>query len=205
MPCSQHYTPASRLSLLGYSLARCDTREKHQPPSAAVSSPGPASMSDYAPTPPAYCARCGASLDGASGEPPACPGCGAVQWRDPKVAAGVLVGRAGRVLLVRRNHEPGMGLWSFPSGYVDRGEVVEEAAAREVREEANLEVRITRLLGVYSQAGHPVVFVIYEGAAEGEPTPGPEAFEVGFFDPAQLPPLAFAHDLAIITAWAASA
>ena len=33
MPCSQHYTPASRLSLLGYSLARCDTREKHQPPS----------------------------------------------------------------------------------------------------------------------------------------------------------------------------
>jgi NADH pyrophosphatase NudC (nudix superfamily) len=85
-----------------------------------------------------YCPRCGAGLDHASGDPPICPGCGQIQWRDPKVAAGVLVAREGRVLLVRRNHEPGLGLWSFPSGYVDRGEVVEAAAAREYAEEALL-------------------------------------------------------------------
>jgi 8-oxo-dGTP diphosphatase len=150
---------------------------------------------------PRYCAGCGASLEAASGDPPACGTCSLVQWRDPKVAAGVLVGRQGRVLLVQRNHEPGLGLWSFPSGYVDRGEVVEEAAAREVFEEANLEVRVTGLLGVYSAPGNPVVFVIYEGEASGDPSPGPEASDVGFFDPAALPPLAFAHDLAIITAW----
>ncbi len=151
----------------------------------------------------AFCPGCGTSLAGASGDPPACPRCGRVQWRDPKVAAGVLVARAGRVLLVRRNHEPGFGLWSFPSGYVDRGEVVEEAAAREVAEETGLAVRITGLRGVLSRAGDPVVFVIYEGEAEGEPAPGPEALAVGFFDPAELPPLAFAHDLAIIERWRA--
>lgn len=153
------------------------------------------------PSPAGYCGRCGSSLDGASGDPPACPGCHVVQWRDPKVAAGVLVSREGRVLLVQRNHEPGLGLWSFPSGYVDRGEVVEEAAAREVLEETGLLVRITRLLGVHSQTGNPVVFVIYEGESEGEPAPGPEAFDVDFFDPTALPPLAFGHDLWIIATW----
>lgn len=109
--------------------------------------------------------------------------------------------RRGRVLLVQRNHEPGFGLWSFPSGYVDRGEVVEEAAAREVAEEASVEVRITRLLGVLSRAGDPVVFVIYEGESEDEPAAGPEALAVGFFDPDDLPPLAFEHDRTIIERW----
>lgn len=109
--------------------------------------------------------------------------------------------RQGRVLLVQRNHEPGFGLWSFPSGYVDRGEVVEEAAAREVAEETGLEVRIMGLLGVLSRTGEPVVFVIYEGESEGEPAAGPEALAVGFFDPDDLPPLAFEHDRTIIERW----
>jgi ADP-ribose pyrophosphatase YjhB (NUDIX family) len=154
---------------------------------------------------PGYCPRCGTSLRDASGNPPACPGCGQVQWRDPKVATGVLVARAERVLLVRRNHEPGLGLWSFPSGFVDRGEVVEDAAAREALEETGLEVRITGLIGVFSEPGGSVVFVMYEGepATGGDPVAGPEALEVGFFAPDGLPPLAFAHDARIIERWRA--
>ncbi|GIS82124.1 MAG: hypothetical protein CM1200mP15_07560 [Dehalococcoidia bacterium] len=40
--------------------------------------------------------------------------------------------------MVKRGNEPGYGLWSLPGGYVDRGEIVEEAAAREVFEEPGL-------------------------------------------------------------------
>lgn len=148
-----------------------------------------------------YCAACGAKLTDQGTEPLRCANCGQFQWRDPKVAAGILVGRDGKVLLVQRSHEPGLGRWSFPSGYVDRGEVVEEAAIREAREEACVEVSITGLLGVFSERGNPVVFIAFEGVTESEPSAGPEAMAVGYFDPRALPPLAFEHDHVIIEAW----
>ena len=155
----------------------------------------------------AYCPRCGRALESAAGaRRPTCAGCGFVAHRDPKVAAGVVVARdgerGGEVLLVRRDHEPGYGRWSFPSGFVDRGEPVEQAAAREALEEAGVRVRIDRLLGVYSDAGDPVVFIVYAATLiEGEPAAGDEAMEVGFFPPDALPELAFGHDREILAAW----
>jgi ADP-ribose pyrophosphatase YjhB (NUDIX family) len=125
-----------------------------------------------------------------------------VRWDDPKVAAGVVVERDGRILLVRRDHEPMYGRWSFPSGFVDRGEVVEQAAAREVAEETGVTVRIERLLGVYSRAEHPVIFIAYAGTAlSGEPRANHEVMEVGLFDPGHLPEPAFPHDTAIMEQW----
>jgi ADP-ribose pyrophosphatase YjhB (NUDIX family) len=128
-----------------------------------------------------------------------------VQWANPKVAAGVVAQRDGRILLVRRNHEPMLGRWSFPSGFVDAGEVVEAAAAREAFEEAGVHVRIDGLLGVYSTAGNPVVFVAYAATVlDGEePAAGEEAYEVGLFPLDTLPDLAFPHDPAILAAWRA--
>lgn len=155
-----------------------------------------------------YCPQCARELlagGGPSGQP-ACPNCGFVRYQNPRLAAGVVVEHEGRVLLVRRNHEPMYGRWTFPSGFVDAGEVVAEAAAREVREEAGVEVRIDRLLGVYSSAGDPVVFVAYAGSlVAGTPSAGDEALEVGLFDPHALPDFAFAHDAAIIAAWCGTA
>jgi len=151
-----------------------------------------------------YCPQCATELaaGGGPGGQPACPNCGFVRYQNPKLAAGVVVEHQGRVLLVRRNHEPMHGRWTFPSGFVDAGELVAEAAAREVREEAGVEVRIDRLLGVYSSAGDPVVFVAYAGTSVGgAPVAGDEAFEVGLFEPDALPELAFDHDGAILAAW----
>src|SRR5205823_1229333 len=128
-----------------------------------------------------------------------------VRYENPKVATGVVAERDGSILLVRRNHEPMMGRWSFPSGFVDSGEVVPEAAIRETREETGVEVRIDRLLGVYSAPGNSVVFIAYAGTIiEGDPVAGDEAFEVGMFAVADLPPLAFPHDPAIMDAWQAT-
>jgi 8-oxo-dGTP diphosphatase len=161
------------------------------------------------PTPARFCPRCGAALPApAPGAPPACPEGHYTWYADPKVAVGVVVARDGareaEILLVRRNHEPAMGRWAFPSGFVDAGEVVEDAAAREVREETGVTVRLDGLLGVYSEPGNPVVFVAYAGTAvAGEPAPGDEALAVGYFAPAALPDLAFPHDGAVLEAWRA--
>jgi ADP-ribose pyrophosphatase YjhB (NUDIX family) len=156
--------------------------------------------------PAGFCPVCGAALLAGAGPGgrPECAACGYVRYDNPKVATGVVAERDGRILLVRRNHEPMLGRWSFPSGFVDAGEVVGEAAAREAREETGVEVRIDQLLGVYSRRGDPVVFVAYAATVvAGEPAAGPEAFEVGLFAPEALPALAFPHDPAILDAWRA--
>ena len=160
---------------------------------------------------PGYCPNCGTALEAASEtapvaasgrRPPACPNCDFVRWENPKLATGVVIEQDGAILLVRRNHDPMYGFWSFPSGFVDRGESVEEAARRETLEEAAVEIEIERLLGVYSSAGDPVVFIAWAGRISGgTPRPGPEALEVGFFPPDALPDLAFPHDPEIIEAW----
>ena len=133
---------------------------------------------------------------------PVCSKCGKIIFYDPKLATASVVAAKGRVLLVRRSIEPGMGLWSFPGGYVDRGEMVEKAAQREMLEETGLHIRIIGLLGLFSEPDNPVVLAAYTGeVTAGSPKPGPEVMELGFFDPDQLPPLAFPRDRQVIAAW----
>ena len=106
-----------------------------------------------------FCPVCAAPLDRRllkAGDPErlVCPSCRFVLYLDPKVAVGTIVGRPdNEVLLLRRAIEPGYGKWVFPGGYVDRGEVIEQAALREAREECGLEVRLTGLIGMYSYSG----------------------------------------------------
>ena len=153
-----------------------------------------------------YCIDCGARLEQrvAFGSLRAvCPDCGHVHFEDPKVAVGVIVELDGKIVLGRRAHEPKLGLWSFPSGYVDAGEVVEAAAVREVEEEVGLKVRLDRLIGVYSRAGERIIFIAFGGSViGGELVAGEECLEVGTFDPSDLPELAFPHDAGILEAWA---
>lgn len=158
------------------------------------------------PTPARYCPRCGVAVASpAAGARCATEGCGYAWYPDPKVAVGVVAERGGHILLVRRAHEPALGRWAFPSGFVDAGEVLADAARRETREEAGVDVHVGRLLGVWSAPDDPVVFVAYAGTlAAGDPAPGAEASAVAFFDPDGLPPLAFDHDAEVIAAWRAS-
>jgi ADP-ribose pyrophosphatase YjhB (NUDIX family) len=132
----------------------------------------------------------------------ACPSCHFVEYVDPKVAVATIIPWADGILLGRRSINPGKGSWSFPSGYVNRGEALEEAAAREVWEEVRLRVRINRLVGVYSQAGQAVILVVYGAEIlEGEPFAADEMSEVAAFPPDQLPPMAFTHDDRIVADW----
>ena len=107
-----------------------------------------------------FCPSCAAALEAkevAGRQRPVCPKCGRVVYYDPKVAAASIIEREGKVLMVKRAIEPGYGLWSIPGGYVDRGEVVEDAAVREVWEETGLKVETGRF------QAHMVVSVHKDG------------------------------------------
>ncbi|MFH1560173.1 MAG: NUDIX hydrolase [Chloroflexota bacterium] len=152
-----------------------------------------------------YCSRCSTPLemrDIQGSRRPSCPRCGKIIYYDPKLAATAVVEQENKVLMVRRLTQPGLGLWSLPGGYVDRGEVVERAAAREVLEETSLQVDITSLIGLFSEGGQPVVLAAFDGRITGgEARAGPEVSELGFFPMEALPPLAFLRDIKILEAW----
>jgi ADP-ribose pyrophosphatase YjhB (NUDIX family) len=156
-----------------------------------------------------HCAACGArteerEIDGRAR--PVCPACGQVTYLDPKLAVAVLIERRGRILLGRRGpgtREPGK--WSFPAGFVERGEKVEHAAAREAREETGLEAEIGCLIGLYSSEGEPVVLAVYAARVpDGEPVAGDDLTEVAWYPLSALPELAFPRDERIVAAWVAS-
>jgi len=67
----------------------------------------------------------------------------------PLVGVGALVMKDDKVLLVKRQTEPGKGLWSIPGGLVELGETIIEAVKREVKEETSLDTEIKELIGVF--------------------------------------------------------
>ena len=106
--------------------------------------------------------------------------------------------------MIRRGTDSGYGLWSLPGGFVDRGEVVESAAAREAWEETGLEVSVDGLLGLFSLPGDPVIVVAFTASETGgKLSPGPEALDVAFFPPDDPPELAFSRDTEILVRWMA--
>ena len=140
-----------------------------------------------------FCPRCGGRLqgqwvEGEGRERPVCQACGFILYLNPKVVAGAIPFRDGQVILLRRNIEPALGRWTFPAGFVELGESVEQAAIREAREEADLEIGELSLLNVYSYPESPVVTVVYSAQViGGEPRAGGESQEVALFQPEAIP------------------
>ncbi|WP_235003112.1 NUDIX hydrolase [Blastococcus haudaquaticus] len=73
----------------------------------------------------------------------------------------VVLDPAGRLLLIRRGHDPHAGLWSLPGGRVEPGETLEQAVRREVLEETGLTVHVGYVLG---RVRIPAGDVVYEVA-----------------------------------------
>jgi ADP-ribose pyrophosphatase YjhB (NUDIX family) len=142
-----------------------------------------------------YCPLCGGGLARRGVPPdgrvhPVCGGCDFVYYLHPKVVAGTIPVRDGRVLLTRRAIDPARGLWTFPGGYVDWGEDVATAARRETLEEVRLRVDLDGLVGIYSYPDAPVVIVVFRASVpdglEAEAN-AHEVLELGYFAPHEIP------------------
>ena len=69
-----------------------------------------------------------------------------------KVVAGCVIRRAdGKYLLVQEKYHTIYGLWNLPSGHVDNGEVIEDAAIREAKEETGYDVKLVEKIGIYHE------------------------------------------------------
>jgi ADP-ribose pyrophosphatase YjhB (NUDIX family) len=135
-----------------------------------------------------------------------CTQCGRITYLNPKVVAGLIpVMPDGRVVLLRRSIEPAIGRWTYPAGFQEMAETVEEAARREAQEEASIDVEVGSLVGLYSYADAGVVTIVYEGKVKrGErPRIGPEAEEVALFKWEEIPwkDLAFRSTVEALRDW----
>ncbi len=86
-----------------------------------------------------YCPACGAeAFQAINRKQFECGACGFVYFHNVAVAAGAVIEAEGKVLLVQRAKEPGKGLLGLPGGFVDPGELLEQALVRELEEELGI-------------------------------------------------------------------
>src|SRR5947209_2842351 len=115
----------------------------------------------------------------------------------------VIVTQEGRprVLLIRRKHDPFAGAWAIPGGFVDPGETLAAAAARELREETGVEHVSLEQLAAFGDPGRDPrgwtvsVAFLAQVPADTAATASDDAAAVGWHLLDELPrPLAFDHD-----------
>jgi ADP-ribose pyrophosphatase YjhB (NUDIX family) len=139
------------------------------------------------------CSRCGKLLSWrkAAGEDRprwVCAACGFIAYQNPKPVAATLPVQRGRIWLLRRNIEPSLGLWTYPAGFMEMGETVEDAAKRETWEEIRARVAISGPPRIYSYADGAAFTIVYPArVVSGRPRLTPESQEVRAFRPSEIP------------------
>lgn len=110
--------------------------------------------------------------------------------------------RRPRVLLIRRKHEPFVGKWAIPGGFVDMDEALEDAARRELQEETGVRADKLEQLATFGDPGRDprartisVVYLARIDADKVQAEANDDAAEVGWHLLSRLPrDLAFDHD-----------
>ena len=120
-----------------------------------------------------------------------CLQCGAIAYRNPLVLVSVVVTVGDQILLCRRAQPPAAGLWALPGGFMECGETLDEAAAREIAEETGIRLS-PRELRLHTVSTLPEISEVYVGfiAKLGgfqNLVCGPECSEVRFFGEHAVP------------------
>ena len=90
-----------------------------------------------------------------------CHYCQTVHYENPKIVVGAVTTFEDKFLLCKRAIEPQLGLWTYPAGFLENGESLEEGAQREAYEEAFVEIDISHLIGTYSLTRINQIHIIY--------------------------------------------
>ncbi len=117
-----------------------------------------------------------------------CTGCSTIHYENPKLILGCVPEYDGQLLLCRRAIEPRRGFWTFPAGFMENGETLQQAAARECWEEALARVDIGSLLAVVHVLHAQQVHINFR-ARLAEPVfgVGIESLETALVAPADIP------------------
>jgi ADP-ribose pyrophosphatase YjhB (NUDIX family) len=158
-----------------------------------------------------FCPRCATEL-AHDHERVSCPGCSFVAHSNSEpTACALCVDDQGRLLLVRRAHEPHRGTWDLPGGFLEEGEHPLDALRRELQEETGLDVEPGEFVGVWldrygNAPDAPTTLNLFWAArvAGGEPSAGDDAAELRWFAPENLPPddeIGFRNVRDVLRAW----
>jgi len=141
-----------------------------------------------------YCYECGNSLEWRLvdyREREVCPSCGWIYYVQLKVGAAVIIEQDDKLLLLQRSHEPWVGSWMLPAGYVEADEDPREAAKREVYEETVLDVELGELFKTYyfsdDPRGNGVAFVYRATKISGELHINSESNAMQYFSWHEIP------------------
>ena len=161
--------------------------------------------------PKTFCHYCGSRLTRKfveGGNRLFCEACRAPIYENPVPATCLVVtDPQARVVLVKRSVEPQKGYWCLPGGFVELGEIPEQAALRELREETGLVGRIDKLLGVTGDAselyGNVLMIGYLVSRFSGRLTAGDDAAAVDYFAMQRLPEIAFSSHRHFLNLYAA--
>ncbi len=125
-----------------------------------------------------------------------CTRCGTIHYENPKPTATMVCPKGKSILLVKRAFEPAKGFWSLPGGFMELNETLQMAAQRELKEETNLNGKVSQVLGHCSHFNTVFGDVLLIGLLMdvqdySHIVPDDDAEEAEFFPLDDLPPLAF--------------
>jgi ADP-ribose pyrophosphatase YjhB (NUDIX family) len=140
-----------------------------------------------------FCSHCGARV--ALRIPPGdnvpryvCDACGTIHYQNPKLVVGCVPEHEGRIVLCLRAIEPRRGFWTVPAGFMENGETLQQAAARESHEEALIDVEVGSLLAVVHVLHAHQVHVFFRGRLRSaDYGAGTESLEVQLVRPEDIP------------------
>ncbi|SMC37840.1 ADP-ribose pyrophosphatase YjhB, NUDIX family [Desulfocicer vacuolatum DSM 3385] len=140
-----------------------------------------------------FCSNCGGNMKqgiphGDDHMRAICTQCGFIHYLNPKVVVGCIPQWGDKILMCKRNIEPGKGKWTLPAGYLENGETMEAGAARETLEETRGMVNITGPCRLFNIPHVNQIYMMFRAELTSrEFGPTPESTHVQLFQKEEIP------------------